>query len=60
MNTQNKLIALILLTALVGCSEYGSYSECMVGETQKYERKMTGYESTLVDNHCRDEFNWRR
>ena len=49
---QNKLIALILLTALVGCSEYGSFDECMVGESQKYERKLATWEYHQVRMYC--------
>jgi len=56
---QNKLITLILLTALVGCSEYGNISECMVGETQKYERKTTSAEYSLVENYCHNKYRRR-
>ena len=37
MLMQNKLIALIILTALVGCAEYGSYDECIFKEVQKFQ-----------------------
>ena len=50
----NKLIALFLLTALVGCSEYGSYSECMIGESQKYERQMSPTEELRLKFYCED------
>tara|TARA_B100000035_G_C20701242_1_gene422756 strand:- start:66 stop:278 length:213 start_codon:yes stop_codon:yes gene_type:complete len=33
---QNKLIALILLTALVGCSQYDSYRDCMNKRTEQH------------------------
>ena len=49
-----KLLALILLIALVGCAEYGSYDECIVKEVQKFPSTDLG--STLshsVMDYCK-------
>ena len=49
-----KLLALILLTALVGCAEYSSYDECLVREVQKFESADIG--PTVGDSikkHCK-------
>ena len=55
LKMQNKLLALTLLTALVGCSEYGSMNECELAESQKYDRPINTTEYYMIQGYC-DKF----
>ena len=48
----NKLILLILLTALVGCAEYSSFNECTVKERQKLEGEVSGPDRNAIRLYC--------
>ena len=47
-----KLIPLILLTALVGCAEYSSSTECKVKEYAKLKYKPTTAQELTIMNYC--------
>ena len=48
-----KLIPLILLTALVGCAEYDSITECKIKERQKIEGEVNGRDLRNIEDYCR-------
>ena len=51
----NKLIPLILLTALAGCAEYSSYAECMQDQVKDYEQ-VTVFANEIANDYCREIF----
>ena len=48
----NKFIALFLLSALVGCAEYGSYAECNLKERTKFTKELTDDDEKRVHRFC--------
>ena len=47
-----KLLALFLVTALVGCAEYGSYAECNLKERRKFTKELTEADEKRVYRFC--------
>ena len=49
-----KLLALILLIALVGCAEYGSYAECNLKERTKFTKELSHDDEMAIYRFCLD------